>query len=74
MDINTGEGPPSTKKPYTLALKHYNWVQKEQAGIITRSVSPWASPIVMAPKKSVPGEAPRRRMCINFHAIKPYSL
>ena len=33
----------------TLALKHYEWVQKEveqleRAGIITRSVSPWASP------------------------------
>ena len=41
----------------------------EQAGIITRSVSPWASPIIVIPKKSAPGEAPRRRMCIDFHAI-----
>ena len=45
MDIDTGDSPPSTKKPYTLALKHYDWVQQEiesleQAGIITRSVSP----------------------------------
>ena len=74
MDIDTGDSPPSAKKPYTLPLKHYEWVQQEiesleRAGIITRSVSPWASPVVMVLKKSAPGEAPRRRMCIDFHAI-----
>ena len=65
MDIDTGDSPPSVKKPYTLPLKHYDWVKQEiksleRAGIITRSVSPWASPIVVIPKKSAPGEAPRR--------------
>ena len=74
MEIDTGDSPPSAKKPYTLPLKHYEWVQQEiesleRAGIITRSVSPWASPVVMVPKKSAPREAPRRRMCIDFHAI-----
>ena len=38
-------------------------------GIITCSVSPWASPIVVVPKKLEPGEPPRRMMCIDFHAI-----
>ena len=28
MDIDTGD-PPICQKPYTLALKHYEWVQKE---------------------------------------------
>ena len=51
MDINTGDSPPSTRKLYTLPLKHYNWVEQEiesleRAGVITRSVSPWASPIM----------------------------
>ena len=74
MDINTGDNLPSTKKPYTLSLKHYDWVQQEiesleRAGIITWSVSPWASPVVMVPKKSAPGEPPRRRMCIDFCAV-----
>ena len=63
MDFNTGDSLPSTKKPYTLPLKHYDWVQQEiesleRAGMITRSVSPWASPIIMVPKKSAPGEPP----------------
>ena len=74
MDIDTSDNPPSVKKPYTLPLKHYDWVQQEiesleRAGIITWSVSPWASPVIMVPKKSAPGEPPRRRMCIDFHAV-----
>ena len=71
MNIDTGDHPPICQKPYTLALKHYEWVQKEveqleRMGIITRSVSPGASPIVIVPKKSAPDEPPRRHMCINF--------
>ena len=71
MDIDTEDHPSICQKPYTLALKHYEWVQKEveqleRAGIITRSVSPWASPIVIVPKKSAPDKPPRRRMCIDF--------
>ena len=41
----------------------------ERAGIITRSVSPWANPVIMVPKKSAPGEPPIRRMCIDFCAV-----
>ena len=45
MDINTGDSPPIASKPYTLSLKHYDWVQKEittleRAEIITKSISP----------------------------------
>ena len=38
----------------------------EKAGIIAKSVSPWASPIVIVPKKTAPGEPPRRRMCVDY--------
>ena len=31
----------------------------EHVGVIKKSISPWASPIVVVPKKSAPGEAPR---------------
>ena len=65
MDIDTGENPPVCQRPYTLPLKHAEWVKKElnileAAGIIIRSVSPWASPIVVVPKRSAPGEPPKR--------------
>ena len=55
-------------------MKHYEWVQKEvdqleQMGIITRKVSPWASPIVIVPKKSAPDKLPRRHMCIDFQRL-----
>ena len=41
----------------------------ECTGIIERSISPWASPVVIVPKKSAPGEPPRRRMCIDYRRI-----
>ena len=54
MDIETGDSPPIASRPYTLPLKHYDWVRKEitqleRADIITKSISPWASPVVMLP-------------------------
>ena len=74
IDIDTGDSPPFCQKPYTLPLKHYNWVQQEIetlecAGVIRKSISPWASPIVVVPKKSTPGEPPCRRMCIDFRKL-----
>ena len=74
MDIPTGDSPPITQRPYTLALKHVQWVQEEieileKAGIIAKSVSPWASPIVIVPKKTAPGEPPRRRMCVDYRML-----
>ena len=64
MDIDTGDSPPVSSRPYTLPLKHYEWVQREiesleRAGVITKSMSKWASPIVIVPKKLAPRE-PRR--------------
>ena len=74
MDIDTGDSPPICQKPYTLPLKHYNWVQQEvetleHAGVIRKSISPWASPIVIVPKKSAPSEPPCRRMFIDIRKL-----
>ena len=69
MEIDMGDSPPITQKPYTLPLKHAAWIQKEleilqKAGVMVRSVSPWASPIVVVPRRTAPGEPPKRRfMC-----------
>ena len=29
MDIDTGDSPPIASRPYTLPLKHHEWVKKE---------------------------------------------
>ena len=64
VEIDTGDTFPITQKPYTLPLKHTTWVQREleileKAGAILRSVSPWASPVVVVPKRTAPGEPPK---------------
>ena len=74
MDIDTGDSPPVSSRPYTLPLKHYEWVQREIvslecAGVITKSMSKWASPIVVVPKKSAPGEPLKRRLCVDFRKV-----
>ena len=74
MDIDTGDSPPVSSRPYILPLKHYKWVQREiesleHAGVITKSMSKWASPIVIVPKKSAPGEPLKRRLCVDFRKV-----
>ena len=74
MDIDTGNSPPVSSRLYTLPLKHYEWVQREiesleWAGVITKSTYKLASPIVIVPKKSAPGEPPKRRLCVDFRKV-----
>ena len=74
MDIDTGDSPPVSSRPYTLPLKHYEWVQREiesleHAGVITKRMSKWACPIVVVPKKSAPREPPKRRLCVDFRKV-----
>ena len=64
VEIDTGDSLPITQKPYTLPLKHTTWVQREleileKARVIVRSVSPWASPIIVVTKRTAPGEPPK---------------
>ena len=74
MEIGTGDSPPVCQRPYNLPLKHIDWVQKElntleKAGVITRSVSPWASPIVIVPKRTVPGDPSKKRLCVDYRVM-----
>ena len=74
MEIDTGDSLPVAQSPYTLPLKHYNWVRQEietleKSGVIERSLSRWASPVIVVPKKSAPDEPLRRRLCINYQKV-----
>ena len=75
VEIDTGDSLPITHKHYTLPLKHTTWVQREleileKASVIVRSVLPWASPIVIVPKRKAPGESPKKRLCVDYQALK----
>ena len=74
MEIDTSGSVPLAQSPYTLPLKHYDWVRKEietleKAGVIERSLSPWVSPVIVVPKKSAPDEPPRRRLCVDYRRV-----
>ena len=74
MEIDMGDSLPIAQNPYTLPLKHQEWVRKEietleKAGVIERSLSPWASPVIAVPKKSAPDEPPRRRLCMDYRKV-----
>ena len=78
MEINTGDSLPEAQSPYTLPLKHYEWVQKEiemleKAGVIVKSRSPWASPMIVVPKKSAPDEPPHRRLVTDYRKSIHYN-
>ena len=41
----------------------------EKAGVIERSLSPWASPVIVVPKKSAPDEPPQRHLCVDYRKV-----
>ena len=66
MSIDTGDHKPIAKWPYTLSLKHYDWVGNEtdkllQAGVIRESHLSWSAPVVIVPKSN--GE---KRLCVDL--------
>ena len=74
MEIDTGNSVPLAQCPYTLPVKHYDWVRNEietleKAGVIEKSLSPWASPVIVVPKKSAPDEPPHRRLCVDYWKV-----
>ena len=55
MTIDTVTADPVSKKPYPIAMKHYQWVKEEiekllAAKVIHTSHSSWSAPIIVVPK------------------------
>ena len=79
VEIDTGDSLPITQKPNTLSLKHTEWVQREleileKAGVIVRSVSPWASPIVVVPKELLQGNPLNEDYMLTIELLIAYYL
>ena len=71
--IETGCSFPRWSQPYTTT-EHKRAIIKQQckdwldAGIIEKSLSPWASPVVLVTQKSVQGTL-KHRLCGNFKRL-----
>ena len=57
------------KRPYTLALKHHDWVKAEinkllEVSVIRENDSSWSAPIAVVPK--VDGG---KRLCVDYRAL-----
>ena len=68
-EIHTGDIPPIRQKPYRIPYAKRELVKKEleemlEAKVIRPSMSPWASPIVLVPKKD--GKV---RFCVDYRKL-----
>ena len=72
------DGPCMSSRPYSIPLKYGDFVdeeiqQLEDIGIISRSMSNWASPILVVPKKPTPQDpSPPNKKWFNFRLCIDY--
>ena len=67
--------PPVLSKPYPLPLKHHEFVKEEienllEAGLTKRSMSSYAAPIIVVPRKSKPGTSLAETKGLVVHYIE----
>ena len=69
MTIDTGASDSVSQKPYSITMKHYQWVKEEiekllAAKVIHISRSSWSAPIIVVPK----GDG-RKHYVIDYRAL-----
>src|SRR6185436_3940034 len=67
--IDTKDAAPIKQRAYRIASSNQEFIQKEiqtmfEKGLIRESSSPWASPIVLVPKKNG-----KQRICIDYRKL-----
>jgi hypothetical protein len=72
-EIRTGDALPVKKSPYHVpyALRQEMKSQLDEMirkGVITPCASPWATPVILVPKKSADG-TPKYRFCTDFRGL-----
>ena len=77
-DIDTGNAKPVKKKPYRIPYQYIDWLKKELEtmeanGIIQKSHSPWAAPLLIVPKKG-DGEEFSPRAVIDYRWVNELLL
>ena len=73
------DAPPVAAWPYLLVLKHHDFLKQEiknllDAGIIHKSMSSWASPIVIVKKHTPEGLLQQFHLCKYYRKLNSLQL
>lgn len=68
--IHTTDAPPVARRPYRYSKEENEFIdtmvqEQLQCGLIEKSFSPWAAPVVLSPE---PGK-PHPRMCQDYRGL-----
>ena len=79
MTIDTGSAHPIICRPYRLPLSKKKFVEEEidrmlRLKIIEPSMSPWAAPIVLAPKPGGDGQPSTYRFCVDYRKLNEVTV
>src|SRR3954447_3323623 len=73
-DIDTGDAKPIAQRHYNIPYAYHQWVREEidkmeLNGIVRKSESPWASPVLVVAKKGTGEGKFAPRLCIDYRLL-----